>query len=270
MISRPILFVLMTGALAGCGGTAAPVRTLQFAARVGEQTFACGQSFTGLGTTGTTYEPRDLRFYVHDVRLIDEGGAETAVQLEEDGAFQGQGVGLLDFEDKSGACSNGTTQTHMALTFTAPDRDWKGLRFRVGIPEALNHGDASIAKSPLNLTSMFWGWQGGYKFIRLDGRSTGLSTGHNFHFGSTGCAGSPVVCSSPNQFEVSFDAFDLDTQQVVFDVKALFEGSDLDSNAASTPPGCQSATNADPDCGPLFERLGLSGGPQTVFRKEAR
>ncbi len=270
-MARRTFFLFLIGVMSGCGDEGIP-RTLQFAAQVGDQPFACGQTYAGLGTSGSTYEPRDLRFYVHDLRLVDEEGEEVAVALDEDGAFQGQGVALLDFEDKSGACSNGTTQTHTAVTFTAPDRSWKGLRFRVGVPEDLNHGDASTAGAPLNVTSLFWSWQGGYKFIRLDGKTTGLATGHNFHLGSSGCAGSPVVCSSPHQFEVSFDAFDLATEKVVFDVKNLFEGSDLDANAASTPPGCQSAPNADPDCGPLFDRLGLGsrGQAQTVFRKEAR
>ena len=46
----------------------------------------------------------------------------------------------------------------------------------------------------------------------------------------------------------------------------------LHANAAATPLGCQSAPHSDPDCGPLFDRLGLgdSGATQSVFRKEAR
>ena len=85
-------------------------------------------------------------------------------------------------------------------------------------------------------------------------------------------AAAPCSCTTSNRLEIAFDAFDPETEQVVFDVKALFEGSDLDVNSANTPPGCQSVPSVDEDCTPFFDRLGLGGegAAQTVFRKEAR
>jgi hypothetical protein len=52
---------------------------------VGSQDFACGQLYTGVGTTATTYEPKDFRLYVHNVRLLSEEGTEVPVTLTEDG-----------------------------------------------------------------------------------------------------------------------------------------------------------------------------------------
>ena len=82
--------------------------TLTFAAKVGSETFSCGSTYTGLGADDSTVHPVDFRFYVHDVRLIDDSGAEVPVALTQDGLWQYEGVALLDFEDRSGTCANGT------------------------------------------------------------------------------------------------------------------------------------------------------------------
>jgi uncharacterized repeat protein (TIGR04052 family) len=154
---------------------------------------------------------------------------------------------------------------------TASSVEVSGLRFRVGVPESLNHKDASTAPSPLNLSALFWSWNAGYKFIRLDGQTTGQPTGYSFHLGSTGCTGDPVACGSPAQFEVALDSFDPAFQVVVADVAALFSGSDLDANSPSTAPGCQGSPSSDADCGPLFERVGLQGtSSQVMFRAEPK
>src|SRR5690606_39726454 len=65
---------------------------------------------------------------------------------------------------------------------------------------ALNHLDASTAPSPLNFTAMFWSWQSGYKFLRVD---TADDT-FRVHLGSTGCSSPgpsrpPTSCSAPNR-----------------------------------------------------------------------
>ncbi len=53
----------------GCGGESEPTDdepvnlSLTFKPMVGSQAFACGQVYTGLGTSATTYEPKDFRLY---------------------------------------------------------------------------------------------------------------------------------------------------------------------------------------------------------------
>ncbi len=231
---------------------------------VGSQDFACGQLYTGVGTTATTYEPKDFRLYVHNVRLVSAEGTEVPVMLTEDGAWQRGGLALLDFENKTGLCSNGTDATNDRLVGTVPRGQYTGLRFTVGVPFDMNHQDASTAAPPLNVSTLFWGWEGGYKFLRLDGRTRGLPNGHNFHLGSTGCqlSGPNQVtsCDNSNRFEVELADFDpTRSQRLVLDVAALFSGSNLDVNEAQTAPGCMSAST-DADCAPLYQRLGLSLG----------
>ena len=125
---------------------------------VGSLDFACGQLYTGVGTSATTYEPKDFRLYVHNVRLVSAEGTEVPMTLTEDGAWQREGLALLDFENKTGLCSNGTEATNDRLVGTVPQGQYTGLRFTVGVPFDMNHQDASTAASPLNVSTLFWGW----------------------------------------------------------------------------------------------------------------
>src|SRR5690606_12699549 len=50
---------------------------LTFLAEIKGEPFACGRTFDGVGTSGSTIEPADLRFYVSEVRLVGEDGAEA-------------------------------------------------------------------------------------------------------------------------------------------------------------------------------------------------
>ena len=58
--------------------------TLQFEGVVGNQPFACGDEYPGLGTNGGTLTPADFSFYVHDIRLVTAAGDEVALELDQD------------------------------------------------------------------------------------------------------------------------------------------------------------------------------------------
>lgn len=266
----------------------API-TLRFAAMVGAEPFVCGRSYDGLGSGGARLTPGDFRFYVSDLHLIEESGNAVPLTLAQDGRWQYRDVALLDFETRSGPCLTGTAETRAVVTGTAPVGRYRGLRFTLGVPFALNHADSTIAPSPLNLTSLFWGWQGGYKFLRIDLASAGsrpgpvshgahaghAPAGFPIHLGSTGCgpAGpglTPAPCRSPNRPVIELTGFDPTKGTVAADLKTLLDGVDVQSNAPSTPAGCMSAPE-DGDCDRLMRNLGLpfSGTPssgQTFFR----
>lgn len=264
---------------AACGGsTMEPpghhhddVTELRFAARVGAQAFACGDTYT-LGTTATSYQPRDLRFYVSEVALVDEDGAEVPFTLTAND-FQGAGVALLDFEDATGECANGTAAKHTTLAGNAAGGHYKAVVFTLGVPFAQNHQDATAAAKPLNSSAMFWSWNAGYRFLKLEGTTTGLPNGHNVHVGSTGCtAGADpntvTGCAAENRVRITLSDYAPKTSTIVLDVAKLLEGSDLDVNQTGAP-GCMSGAT-DTDCAPIFERLGLPFGgaaatTQTAF-----
>ena len=141
---------------------------INFEAWVGDEEFVCGQSYEGIGASESIITPSDFRFYVSDVALIDSDGNAVPLELEQDGRWQYQNTALLDFEDGTNSCDNGTAEVNTTVVGTVPEGDYQSLQFTMGVPEDLNHEDAAIAPSPLNLTSMWWNWQGGYKFLRVE------------------------------------------------------------------------------------------------------
>ena len=273
-----LLIGLLCVGLAACGDeTEEPVEagdqavTLNFKGTVGDRDFACGQSYTGIGTSGSELTLHDFRLYIHGVRLVTASGQEVPVALDQASPFQFEDVVLLDFEDATGPCANGTAEINTEVTGTVPAGQYAGVRFTLGVPFELNHGDATLAPSPLNLTTMFWSWAAGYKFMRVDGVSTGLQDGLRYHLGSTGCEmngeGAVTSCANPNRAEIALDGFDVATGTVAVDMGALLATSDIDTNTMETPPGCMSAPD-DPECAAIFSALGIGGGDQTFFRAQ--
>jgi uncharacterized repeat protein (TIGR04052 family) len=232
---------------------------VMFDARVGDKPFKCTDTYAGLGTTAAEVKISDFRLYVHDVTLHQKGGADVPVDLVQDGLWQYKNVALLDFEDKTGACSNGTAETNVSITGAAPAGTYDGLSFKVGIPFALNHADVASAPSPLNLSGLFWSWNSGYKFVRIDAAPTGFGP-FLVHVGSTDCQGDFAdggvsACDRPNVAQVNLSGFDLDHNMVVVDYAALVAGSDLSKNVGGAP-GCMSGPT-DPECPAIFSRIGI-------------
>ena len=260
-----IFLLLIAIAFAGCGEAEeaeAPKTasmTLSFEAKVGATLFSCESDFDALGSTSATLTPTDLKLFIHDVELIDAGGDAVAFDVEDDGIWQVDGIALLDFEDAKGSCSNGTAETHMAVTGSAPEGQYTGIRFKVGVPFSHNHSDPATAPAPLSYTSMHWNWQGGYKFIRFDA-SNGSMEGFRLHLGSTGCEGTTgdiSSCARPNRPEISLEGFDPSSETITLDIAEMVAGADVSTNAPDTAPGCMSAPD-DSDCDAIFSNIGLS------------
>jgi uncharacterized repeat protein (TIGR04052 family) len=251
---------------------------LDFSARVNGAPFACGQSYPGVGATGATYVGTDFRFYVHDVRLIGPRG-DVPVALEVGPYQAASGTALLDFENGEGPCQMGTSYSHTQLFGWAPPGTTgiTGVRFKLGVPFAENHLDATTAAAPLNVPAMYWAWSSGYKFLKADGTVNGA--GFNLHLGSTACPAtgqSPPTgpCTNPNVVEVTLDDFDYQTEVIVADVGALLVDEDVSVNTAETAPGCMSFPG-DPECDTVLPKLGLpygdvAAGDQAFFTAAAR
>ncbi len=254
------------------GPSSTPVE-VRFEAVVGAMPFSCGSAFAGVGMGSSAWTPLDFRFYVHDVQLVPESGAPVPVTLEQDGTWQHRNVALLDFENASGTCVNGTMLTNDRVRgrVAAPaGTRWTGLRFKLGVPQDLNHQNPAAAPSPLNLSTLFWAWQSGYKFVRIDGRSGANAV--NIHIGSTGCTGNAmmgtVTCTEPNRPEVTLTGFDPTRNAVVADLARLVATTDVSRDMGGAP-GCMSGLT-DPECRTILPTLGIPMGgapaPQTFFR----
>lgn len=234
---------------------------LRFTPQVGTAAFACGQSYVSMGAEATTITPRDFRIYVHDIHLIRDDGERVPLALTQDGVWQYQTVALLDFEDFTGGCADGTAETNREIRGTAPAGRYRGIAFTIGVPQALNHVDLTTLPAPLNLTGLWWGWGFGHVFLAIV-THTDITTpqpgtnDHYIHVGSIDCVGDPemgetVSCARPNRPFVELTGFDPLTQPVVADFGAVIARS-----ALGTSQGCHSFT--EPSCAYPFDFVGLN------------
>jgi uncharacterized repeat protein (TIGR04052 family) len=251
--------------------------TIDFKSLVGNQPFSCADT-TGyaIGTGTLPWIPKDFRFYVSNVRLVDAAGVEAPVTLDAS-AWQGYGVALLDFEEGTGNCTGGTVETNKAIQGTVAAGSYVGLKFDVAVPTASNHLNVQAASPPLSNSAMYWSWTTGYKFMKIDGlinRATPFT--FNFHLGSTGCTlatpgdFSTSSCTTLNVPSVSFASFNASTQAVALDLALLFATTNFDTADGGGAPGCMSGAT-DPECAPIFPELGLPfgttpAGSQASFR----
>ncbi len=192
--------------LAGTLHAASPAQpvAIRFQGAVGAEDFACGHSYTGIGLTKTTIRPIDFRFYIHDIRVFAENGNPVPVELTPDDKWQFDDLALIDFEDATGACGNGTPETNTVVRGTLPaGHRYSGLQFTVGVPFEKNHTDLTAMPSPLNLTALAWVWNAGRKFMRVEVASTGKPRGYELHLGSTGCTPSQTELPSRRRAFIS-------------------------------------------------------------------
>lgn len=276
--SRTHQFVLVAAALGllGCGDgeDESPIRmpvSLEFGVVVNDQELRCGDQYPDVGDPPVPFSVTDSRFYVHDVALLHGSLGWLPVELAQ-GDFQRRNLALLDFEDGCGP--DGTAETHTTLSGgvlvpgaaeAAGNDPFVGVRFTLGLPAAENFVDLAKAAPPLDVTGMFWIWQFGYKYLKVDGSSPASGGGINpffIHLGASGCPGTnpqaPPAgdCSAPNLAVVELLDFSPTAGRIVADLGALLATSDLSFNTTGTGPGCMSEIG-DPECLTLLPRLGI-------------
>lgn len=240
IVAPALAFALLASSACGCLRDDRVTIDVPFEARWG-----AGQARCVDGDT-TGFALRDLRFFVHDVRLVAEDGRAVVTDMVPDGIFQTARVALLDFENGRGSCAGGTARTHTHVRVRAPRGSYTGIRFRVGVPFAENHADAALAEGPLTAGTLHWGWRGGYKFVRFEA-SSGEST-YRVHLGSTGCEGAIARitrCGRANRPRVALSGF-WPRRVVALHLDRLAEAAGAD---------CMGTT--DGDCRPAFASLGL-------------
>lgn len=167
---------------------------VKFALRAGKDDVTCGKDYTNLGLRQAKKivktQIADARLYLSNIRLIGADGKEVALQVKADGKWQSKDVALLDFEDGKALCKDsGTSDTRNIIEGTLPAGKYNGIAFQLGVPFELNHADVAVSQAPLNIQALWWNWQGGYKFARIDLRTDAPAPNNDFfiHLGSTGC-----------------------------------------------------------------------------------
>ena len=245
--------------------------TIRFKAVVGSTDLRCGQTYPGVGSSGSGAYARDFRFFVQDLRLINAAGKDVPVQLANRPPFQAEGVSLIDFETGAGGCA-GTVDVNTEITGSVPPDDYRGIAFTNGVPESLNHGDLSTAPLPLRAAGMRVSRLEGYRFMRAElvqsGASPDMTGSVELHVSGTECSGDAAAgsasCAKPNRIEVRLLGFDPGKNIIVADLNGLFAKVDLRAITV-----CHSEL---PLCDPLFDRLGIDyasgqpAGAQQLYR----
>jgi uncharacterized repeat protein (TIGR04052 family) len=265
---------LLLLALAGCGNSGATY-SVTFAPLVAGAPFSCTQAYPNIGTSQTTITPIDFRMYVHNLQLVRASGEKVPLTLKADGKWQDTNIALLDFEDGTGTCMTNSPETNVTVVGTAAQHsDYQGVEFTVGVPADQDHLNAATAMPPLNQPSMWWSWVGGYRYLRIDVAST-MNQAWFFHLGAEACTGASnmaITCKYPDLPIIALNGFSATTTRVTLDLATLFADSDLDAQSdpmVDPVTGCMSST-ADPECPPLFAKLGLAfesndAGPAQTF-----
>jgi uncharacterized repeat protein (TIGR04052 family) len=189
--------------------------TIRFQAVVGDAPLVCGREYPEVGPAKSRITPADFRFYLHDVRVVNDGGIQIPVDLDQDGQWQTGEIALLDFENRTGRCAQGTPEMNDTVRAKVPDGTViRGLHFRVGVPDDRNHLFAATSPPPLNLSAMFWSWSEGYIFMRLDYYSPGAAKVFPIHMGG-----------DATQVDVTIPEFNPATDTVVVDLAALLRNA---------------------------------------------
>ena len=197
-----------------------------------------------------------LRFYVSDLRARDSNGARIPVELDVSGPWQDGRTALVALAaDCASTKAHDSNTTVTARLPAGAHRHLEFVEFDLGVPFAPNHANPLRAEPPLNLPSMFWTWQTGYKFVRLD-----LGDRWSFHLGSTRCASASAArapaqpCRQPNlaRVRVRLPMPHALQTRIVVDLDALLDQVDV-----SRHPSCTDRYAERAPCGTLLAALGL-------------
>lgn len=261
------LFSLLALSLSACGDDTTPqnpdetfTATIAFEGRSGDAAFTLGDTLSGLDANGDTLRVYDLRFYLSDIEAVDDAGLAHPLVLESSPWNADGRLALIDLSDVSDEGAS-TAGVRNYLRGTLPEGTYVALRFTLGVPFELNHSEFASAPAPLNMGSMAWSWRGGRIFFRMDAL-TGAGNGAHIHLGSTGCQGeidAITHCDQPNRprYEIPWTA----GQNIALDIRALYDGLDLNTNQEDTGALCMSAPD-DLDCAPFFDAFGVSEAPE--------
>ena len=210
---------------------------------------------TGPEAMGTTESALDVAFFVSDVYLITAMGEKFPLQLSSNNWQVDNAALIILGNDATGTYNNIISGSTPALN--ASKDTFNKLEFTLGLPAHLNHSNPLTAKPPLNTSSMFWSWQLGYKFLRIDSRSETLSW--SFHLGSTNCSSpSPIrpptaPCEKPNRVNITLPLDNKSSSHIFVNVGA-FSKHPIGKKTVS----CTGQYSENPICSTWLGELGLN------------
>lgn len=216
----------------------------------------CQSTFMA-GENNKTWFVEQLQFFIHDIQFGSNETGWEKVNLV-DNFYQTGGSVLLgkncqqtQLDDSVDSTGNWQVEFYSDANITANSR----MKFTLGLPFESNHLNPISQKSPLNLPSMFWVWQTGHKFMRLELASSNEQW--LFHLGSTGCQSASVMrapnerCRNPNLFHFEVPAVKNNGKQYALNLNLA---ELLDKVTLNSSSSCQSARDNE-SCQQLFRNL---------------
>ncbi len=187
------------------GGSGDSEVELEFEFKMGDEPFAYNTTYT---LNGVAIEFSEIRFYLSDIMLHDDGGdtdmLDKTILVDVGGSSNSYSVGTSSFPH--------IHEIHMLL----------------GLNDVVNHEDPTQAEAPLNDASMHWGWDpaSGYKFIKTEATVDTDDDGVPDNAISIHCATDAL--SREMILEVHQDA-DSDHARIhlIADVSAFYTGADF-------------------------------------------
>jgi len=141
----------------------------RFYPQFGDKPMKLGEKF--VNAAGDTTWLTLAQFYASEFCFVDTLGISHA----------SPGLDLVDFSN-----SESENRGYYAIHTQAVPGVYSGIKFTVGIPYGLNHMDAAEQAFPLGPNSeMFWSWNSGYIFNRVEGKadSSGKPVSFFYHIG---------------------------------------------------------------------------------------
>ena len=148
-ISMKPLFSLL---LLGCTAHAAPL-SFQLSLNAGKEPLDFAKTYQN--PAGNEYTVDLVKFYISEVALVKADGSELPLDV----------LKLVEINRAGGS------QNVEIFKADVPADTYKGVRFSIGLPRALNHTDPTLQNAPLGVDSgMVWAWNPGYVFFKLEGK----------------------------------------------------------------------------------------------------
>ena len=201
-----------------------------------------------------------LQFFISTIELKNDKGVWQKASLMKS-AYQTSKSALLG---ENCNLSNTQNKANWILKFDGKTdlANSSHIRFDLGLPFTVNHLNPLTQDSPLNIPTMFWGWQKGHKFLRLE--MVADDDDWLFHLGSVGCkAASPLrtpqqECLYPNRYTFELP-INTENNQIDLNLSTLLNNITIAEQAS-----CQSSPDKA-SCQTLFSNL-REKNEQSVFQ----
>lgn len=208
-----------------------------------------------MAINNTTWAIDNFALYVSNPAVRIDGKWQSVSFTENE--WQTGKVALLKYHPSCGKKKAGNTQLQIDVSEKLMQLA-TNLRFTIGLPFEENHANPLTQPSPLNDSSMFWSWQAGHKFMRLDIHNAEQpSQTWSYHLGSVGCESESAMrppekaCKFTNRVEMILPMTQLDWElDLALSVPVMLSQVNLPETE-----GCMFESPENPVCGRLLKNL---------------